>query len=142
MNRLKDHFCFAVRYVGMGYVVLWPVSTPAGGDLFGAPLLCTGGSARAFDFLCAMPHPLQLGLGLHVAGTLCALAAVLHLLARAIVRAKRRRQPALPGAAEAAAPVRAAVPARPRLRPGRRPMPPPRKQVEPRTHFGLRGVPQ
>ena len=138
MNRLNDHLCFAVRFVGAGYVALWPVSTPADGDLFGASQICGGGGA--LDLVCGMPHPLQFGIGLHVAGAACTAAAAAHLVLRGLLRARRRRQAAAAGPAEARPPAAIAPPA-PKPR-SRRPMPPPRKLVEPRTHFGLRGLPQ
>jgi len=139
LNRLKDHLCFAVQFVGLGYAVLWPVSTPAAGDLFGASLLCKGGGGT-FGLVCRLPHPLQFGIGLHFAGALCAAAAVLMFLTRAVRRARGRRlaRPAAPAEAPPA-PIATPVAYKPRAR--RRPMPPPRKVVEPRTHFGLRGVP-
>jgi hypothetical protein len=138
LNRLKDHLGFAVQFVGLGYIALWPVSTPAAGDLFGASLLCKGGGGT-FAIVCNLPHPLQFGIGLHFAGTLCAGAAVLMLLARAVRRARGRRPTIAPAPEAPLAPIATPVAYRPRAR--RRPMPPPRKVVEPRTHFGLRGVP-
>jgi hypothetical protein len=139
LNRLKDHLCFAVQFVGLGYAVLWPVSTPAAGDLFGASLLCKGGGGT-FGLVCRLPHPLQLGIGLHVVGALCAVATILYFLARAVRSARRRRLPTVAAPAEVSlAPSAAPVAPKPRAR--RRPMPPPRKVVEPRTHFGLRGMP-
>ena len=141
MNRLKDHLCFAVQFVGLGYVVLWPVSTPAGGGgVFGASLLCARGGAGRLDFVCSLPHPLQLGIGLHVAGALCAVAALLLLVVRGVGRARRRQVDAAVVSDEAR-PAAAVVPLRQKPRAYRRPMPPPRKLTEPRTHFGLRGVP-
>ncbi|HXD44090.1 MAG TPA: hypothetical protein VN655_03060 [Pseudolabrys sp.] len=139
MTRLKDYLCFAVHFAGLGYIVLWPVSTPGNGDLFGAPFLC--GGAAALDLICRMPHPLRLGIGLHVFGALCAVLAVLHLLARAAARMRRRgAQPAAAEIAPPPAPTFVAAASRPRARLRR--MPPPRKLERPRSHFGLRGVPQ
>ena len=137
LNRFKDHLGFAVQFVGLGYIALWPVSTPAAGDLFGASLLCKGGDGT-FAIVCTLPHPLQFGIGLHFAGALCA--AVLMFLSRAVrrVRGRRLARPAAPAEAPPA-PIATPVAYKPRAR--RRPMPPPRKVVEPRTHFGLRGVP-
>jgi hypothetical protein len=138
MNRLRDYLCFTVQFVGFGYAALWPVSTPAGGDLFGASLLC--GGEGALEILCRMPHPLQLGIGLHAAGALCAIAATLHLCLRAMLRGRRRRDEA----AVACAPIAPGVAAAARMKPRapRRPMPPPRAAVPARSHFGLRGVPR
>ena len=135
MNRLTDYLGFSVRFAGLGYIALWPVSTPADGDVFGASYLCRG----ALNLICGLPHPLQLGIGLHAAGALCAVAATLHLLAGGVLRVRRRRAPAAGAPPEP--PAKAATSPAPRLRPNRRPMPPPRKITEPRSHFGLRGVP-
>jgi len=138
MNRFRDYLCFAVQFAGLGYVVMWPLSTPGDGDLFGAALVCHGG-AGVLAVVCRMPHPLQLGVGLHIAGALCAVLATLHLLVRGICSVRRQRPGAasdVPGEAVAAAVIAAPAP-----RARRRPMPPPRRLTEPRSHFGLRGVP-
>jgi hypothetical protein len=137
MNRFRDYLGFAVTFSGLGYVILWPVSTPGNGELFGAALLCGGRVARALDLVCRMPHPLQLGVGLHVFGALCALLAALHLLVRTAVRLRG----AAPDAADLPAPP-PPVDGTAKRRPRPRRMPPPRKLARPRSHFGLRGVPQ
>jgi hypothetical protein len=86
-----------------------------------------------------MPHPLQLGIGLHLAGALCAALAALHLMGRGVCNLRRRRHD---GVADApASTVDAPAPAAPAPRPRRRPMPPPRRLTEARSHFGLRGLP-
>jgi hypothetical protein len=140
MNRFRDYLGFAVQFVGLGYVVLWPLSTPGRGDLFGAPLLCGGRVADAVDVVCGMPHPLRLGVGLHAVGALCAVLATLHLLVRAVGRARSRRGAVADGAAVPPAAIAVEAGAKPRLR--RRRMPPPHKAVPPRSHFGLRGLPR
>src|SRR5690348_17534584 len=90
MNRLKDYLGFAVQFVGLGYIVLWPASTPGNGEMFGAGFLCGGRVADLLDLVCRMPHPLRLGIGLHAAGALCAVLAVPYLIVRAAGRLRRR----------------------------------------------------
>lgn len=145
MNRLKDYLGFSVRFVGLGYIVLWPLSTPGRGDLFGAAIVCHDRVGRALDLVCNWPHPLHLSIGLHMTGALCALLATSQLLVVVVRRARRPRAGAAvsPSVAATAEPpvVRTERPLAP-IRARRRPMPPPRKGVPPRTHFGLRGLPQ
>jgi hypothetical protein len=134
MDRCRDYLGFAVRFFGLGYLVLWPLSTPDRGELFGAGLVCKDGGL--FDVVCRLPHPLHLGVGVHATGALCALLAVLNLLVYAVRRVRRHHR--------AAAPAGAPLPVAPRSAPQRvrrRPLPPPCKIVRPRTHFGLRGLP-
>jgi hypothetical protein len=134
MARCRDYLDFAVRFFGLGYVALWPLSTPDRGDLFGASVLCNGG---LFDAVCDLPHPLRFGIGFHAAGVLCALLAVLGFAAAGMRRVRRRSGVVTPDVSLPASPPSAlAAPKRPR-----RPVPPPRKNVPPRDHFGLRGVP-
>ena len=146
MNRLRDYLGFAVRFVGFGYIALWPVSTPGRGDLFGAALLCHDRVGRALDLVCGWPHPLRLSLGLHATGALCAVLATVYLLAVAVRRARGRlAKPAASAPAPVEAdPLTAVAPRKPfiPLKARRRPMPPPRKFVPPRAQFGLRGLPQ
>jgi hypothetical protein len=144
MSRLRDYLGFSVWFVGLGYAVLWPLSTPGDGELFGAALVCHDRVGRVLDLVCAWPHPLRLSLGLHATGALCAVLATLQLCVVAVRRARRLR-------AGPAASVLPSVEAEPSTAPRqpptpfkarRRPMPPPRKFVPPRSHFGLRGLPQ
>ena len=140
MNRFQDYLCFAVRFAGLGYIVLWPVSTPAHGELFGASVICTGKTADVFALICRMPHPLQMSIGLHAAGALCAVLATLHVLLRMIGRAGRRHRGL--SAVPAVRPAAVVPPAPPKSRLRWRHLPPPRKLLQARSHFGLRGVPQ
>jgi hypothetical protein len=140
MNRFQDYLCFAVRFAGLGYIVLWPVSTPAHGELFGTSLICTGKTADVFALICRMPHPLQMSIGLHAAGALCAVLATLHILLRLIGRARRRRRRL--SAVPAVSPVAVVPPPAPKSRLRWRHLPPPRKLLQARSQFGLRGMPQ
>ena len=145
MSRLRDYLGFSVWFIGLGYAVLWPLSTPGDGELFGAALVCHDRVGRALDLVCAWPHPMRLSLGLHATGALCAVLAMVHLCALAVRRARRLRAArAMPVSASVeAGPSAVPAPRAPLKRLRRRPPPPPpRKFVPPRTHFGLRGLPQ
>jgi hypothetical protein len=139
MNRARDYINFAVKFVGLGYIVLWPVSViGTSGNVFGAAVLCGGRLGAAMDHLCQLPHLLRLNPGLHIVGAVSAALAVLHLAAAAV---RSRRPPGDPGAAaKPAGSVAAVKPKTPRFR--FRPLPPPRKLGRPRKEFGLRGVPR
>jgi hypothetical protein len=143
MNRARDYINFAVKFVGIGYVVLWPLTgTSATGDVFGAAFICGGRLGTAARHLCDLPHPLRLSLGLHAVGALFAVLALLHLAFLAL-RAKRRprNDAAAPVAAPSIpSPASLAKPKKPRFH--LRPLPPPRKPGRPRKEFGLRGVPR
>ncbi len=138
MNRARDYFNFAVKFVGFGYILLWPLSVAdTSGDLFGAAFVCGGRLGAAVGHLCRLPHPFRLSFGLHLVGALFAALALLHLAALAL---RARRKPREGAAASAAAPV--AVARRKKARFHLRPLPPPRKLGRPRSEFGLRGVPR
>lgn len=133
MDRFRDYVGFSIQFVGLGYIALWPLSTADGSRLFGAPFVCTGGLLQV---VCNWPHPLTFGFGLHAAGALCTLLALPTLGIRVVARARKK-------GGRAATPARPSRPAVVALapKPPRHPVPPPRKIVEPRTHFGLRGLP-
>jgi hypothetical protein len=105
MNRVWDYIGFAVWFVGLGYIVMWLLSSP--------------------DLLLLPP-------ALHVLGVASALFVPVRLLLRAIGRWR--------AAARAARPVCARKPATV-LRPPRRKLAHPLRSVKPRSHFGLRGMP-
>jgi hypothetical protein len=138
MNRIKDYVCFAICFVGLGYIALWPVTSPdLGGRPFGAALFCRDTPLGALDFLCHSALPLQLPPNLHVLGFLSALFVTVRLLLRAL---KRSRRAAGADAADLSARVPRmpdAVAPPPRQKPLRLPRP-----VKSRTHFGLRGMPR
>ena len=136
MNLARDYINFAVKFVGLGYIVMWPWSTTgAGGDVFGATLVCAGGIGAAIAPLCHLPHVLRFSVGLHMVGALFAALAMLQLVAGMLFVARAPSDTPAPPRKAPAALLRAA---KARLRP----LPPPRKLGKPRTEFGLRGVPR
>jgi hypothetical protein len=136
MNRIKDYTGFVIWFAGLGYIVLWPVSSPdLSGRPFGASIICRDGTLGLLDSLCNSAHWLQLPPALHAIGSLSAIVVTVRLLLYAV---RRWRRTAGAGAAEAPAtpaPMPAAV--SPSWRNPARPLRP----VKPRTHFGLRGTP-
>jgi hypothetical protein len=137
MNRIKDYIGFAIWFAGLGYIALWPVTSPdLGGRPFGASIFCRDASLRVLDFLCNSALPLQLPPNLHMLGFLSALFVTVQLLLRAFKRSRR--------AVGAGAADMSALATRPPDA-----VPPPRRKpawavrpVKPRTHFGLRGMPR
>jgi hypothetical protein len=128
MNRLRDYIGFIIRFLGFGYLALWPLaSSGSGSGLFGASVLCR--VPGALDVLCHVPHPLVLPPALHAMGLLSLIAVVGQFLWRLVRRAKHKgavRTPMFP-ALRLDSSLRTPTP-RPRRRP-----------VQPRVHFGLRG---
>ena len=136
MNLARDYINFAVKFVGLGYIVMWPWSTTrAGGDVFGAALVCDGDIGAAIVPLCHLPHVLRFSLGLHMVGALFAALAVLQLVAGLLFV---ERSPSDAPARARKAPAALLKAAKARLRP----LPAPRKLGKPRREFGLRGVPR
>lgn len=137
MNRCKDHLCFAVRFVGLGYVVLWPLTASGyDGKLFGASILCGDDGALTLGMLgplCHSAHPLTLSPALHIMGFVAALVVGARLLRRLLRRFRRARAAPIPTTAIDSSRV-ALRPARPSA-PLRLPRP-----VSPRSQFGLRGT--
>src|SRR5262245_25352008 len=87
VNRTQDYMDFALRFCGFGYLLLWPLSTPAeGGAVFGASYVCGAIPPAVADILCG-PRPLTLALPLHAAGVV----AVLYALAAYAGRRLRQR---------------------------------------------------
>lgn len=133
MNRVRDYFGFAVRFVGLGYIVMWPFAAiGASGVPFGASSLCAGASTGVLRLLCHAPHIVPLPLSLHLLGALSAVAAVLQVLYEYVHRVHAPRAAGaapdeLRGAPQAAAR---------RIRLADLP------RVQPRRHFGLRSAPQ
>jgi hypothetical protein len=137
VNRIKDYSDFAAWFSGLGYIALWPLTSPdLGGKPFGASLLCRDGSLSLLDLLCNSAHPLQLPPALHGLGILAAAFVTVRLLLYAV---RRLRRAAAARAAEASALV-AQTPVAIQPPPRRKPAPA-RRPVKPRTHFGLRGMP-
>jgi hypothetical protein len=135
VNRFKDYLGFAVWFIGLGYVALWPLATSGySGKLFGASLLC-GGSAHLFGadvlgVLCHLKHPLTLSPMLHVMGFSATIITGLRLVYRTLYRYRRARAVAM--AAPSVELPTAMVRRQPPLRLPRR--------FPPRRHFGLRSA--
>jgi hypothetical protein len=137
MNRIKDYANFAAWFAGLGYIALWPVTSPElGGKPFGAAAFCRDGAFSLLDLLCASARPLQLAPGLHALGFLSALFVTIRLLVYAIRRPRR-----VAGRATLRAVTRletlSPAPPPPRCKPA-----PPPHTLTRRSHFGLRGLPQ
>jgi hypothetical protein len=132
MNRVHDYIGFAVRFLGFGYMALWPLTAADGGfAAFDLSSLCD--RPIALDALCQLNPELQLSPGLHLAGTL---SAAYVLMALALRPLRRWRQKGTSGTTKAGPDIIA------RLKLKRRPpAPPPRRYVRPRSQFGLRGAP-
>ena len=125
MNRVCDYCGFIVRFLGVGYLAVWPLAEP--GPLAAAGV-CDG--AHVLDGLCRLPHLMPLPPGLHAVGLVCALFVALWLLLRPLARWRRRRtQDAVAFAARVPAVTRPAQ-QKPFF---------PRATVQPRNEFGLRG---
>jgi hypothetical protein len=131
-NRVGDYCAFAVRFVGLGYLVLWPLASP---DPFGLARFCRPGAPH---LLCRWPHLLDLTPGLHLIGISCAGALGIHLLLRAAARWRRARAQR----AQAGVALNARVPAALSRRPQRPPFQAPLPKIKPRSHFGLRAAPR
>ena len=138
MNRIKDYTGFAAWFTGLGYIALWPVTSPdLGGRPFGATIFCRDGALELLDMLCNSPHPLRLPPALHMLGFLSAVFVAVRLLVYAV---RRRRRAAAARAAKASALI-VRLPATTQT-PVRRKPAPARRLVKPRAHFGLRGMPR
>ena len=134
MNRIKDYAGFVGWFAGLGYIVLWPITaTDLGGKPFGASIFCTEGAPRLTDLLCNSAQPLHMPAGLHVLGFLSAAFVTIKLLLHAIRRTRR----AAGGSVSPTVRIPAALTQVPPRKPASR-----RPPIKPRTHFGLRGMPQ
>jgi hypothetical protein len=132
MKRVADYVRFALWLVGIGYIVLWPLTSFAHGLPFAAPFFCT---YLQLAFLCHLPHPLTLSPGLQLIGFASAVYVCLWLVLRGLARAWRghlQRVTAAPGAR-----IPAAV-----MRPRRSKPVVPLRPVKPRRQFGLRNTPR
>jgi hypothetical protein len=127
MNRIKDYGSFAVWFLGLSYMAMWPLSMPELGLLAGVGACDQSLTPRV---LCDLAHPVSLPLALHVVGLLAAVFVVVRLLLIAL--RSSRHTPAGAADQSAASPPRSFL----RLR---RP-PPTVQRIKGRDHFGLRGM--
>ena len=126
MNRIKDYSGFAARFVGFGYLVLWPATIDeTGGMSFGASILCREDATDWLGFLCNFVPALRLPPGLHALGFMSAVYVIAQVLAGAIKRSRRACLSVAPLAQHADPPRKPRSPLR---------------YVKPRTQFGLRGM--
>ena len=147
MNRVIEYIRFAVWFVGLGYIVMWPLTAHDNALVqLEASLVC-GRTFGLKDLMCDPHAVLHLSPGLHLIGLLAAIGVVLRLLLRRFLRAP------LPATGESPSPAlavrMAATLERSFGRPsghafgpafGQKPLPPLRT-VKPRAHFGLRDAP-
>ena len=131
-NRVGDYCAFAVRFVGLGYLVLWPLASP---DPFGLARVCR---PNAPYLLCRWPHLIDLTPGLHLIGILCTGALGIQFILRALARWRRARLLR----AQAGLALNARVPAALLRRPQRPPFQAPLPKIKPRSQFGLRAAPR
>jgi len=137
-NRFQDYAGFATWFCGLGYFVLWPVtSSDLGGRLFGASIFCRDGSLSLLDLLCNSAHPLRLPSALHGLGFLSAVFVTVRMLIYAVGRLRRAASRSAAGASALSVRMPVAI-----LQPPRRKPAPPLRPVKPRAHFGLRGTPR
>jgi len=130
-NRVVDYCWFAVRFIGLGYLAVWPFATA---NPLGLTRLCRP-EALPWRLLCHWPQLVHLTPGLHLIGLLCAGLLAGHLALRLAARIKRAR--AARANAERALTLR--VPAAlTRTPPFEAPLP----KVKPRSEFGLRSGPR
>lgn len=130
-NRVGDYCAFAVRFVGLGYLVLWPLASP---DPFGLARFCR---PNAVYLLCHWPHPIDLTPGLHLIGLFCVGALGVRALLHGLTRWRRMHAQR----AQAAMTLDARVPAALLRRP-QRPFQASLPRIKPRSQFGLRAVPR
>lgn len=153
MDRVKDYISFAVWFVGLSYVALWPMAVP---DSIAAwlapqvrgPLACGGLVIVSLQELCRAHEAVALSPGLHWIGTLAAFWVTARLFALLSVRLAQWLLPRAVQRLLAPARLKAAL-WQPLLRQTvmrliwRRVhrLPPPR-YVPRRSHFGLRDGPR
>ena len=135
MNRVSEYIRFSIWFVGLGYGLLWPVSSVGdSGEPLGASLLCGDGGSPLAELLCRAPHPLQLSLPFHAIGLLAAVCVAVLLPLRMTARWRRPAAVAVAGSLLAIR-IPAVLP-----HPRRRKLSRPRRPVKPRAQFGLRGA--
>ena len=129
MNRVGDYSGFVIRFLGVGYIVLWPFIAPIP---LAASALCA--AAWPLAFLCKLPHVISLPVGLHIIGIVCAACVGLSLAARPLARLRRER-------AQRSVVLAARIPSA-KVHSFWHKSPRPHRKVKPRDHFGLRNAPR
>ncbi len=131
MNRVQDYFGFAMWFLGLGYIALWPLTAHDDGVALLDMLSVCGRQSVIAELICASHGEMHLSPGLHLVGVLAVAGVILGLAGRPIRRWLRLR-------ATARGRLGALVP----RRYSNRRAPPPRRFVKPRSQFGLRGAPR
>ena len=121
MGRIRDYASFAAWFIGLGYIILWPLAAPHV-DLEAGSARCRDGHDLLRQ-LCEVASPARLPPLLHLLGLTAAIFVIVRLLLIAL-RAARKASDQQP-----------AEPPRRRRRPPRTVM-----RVKARDHFGLRGL--
>jgi hypothetical protein len=133
-NRVVDYGGFAVRFVGLGYLVLWPLST---WSPFGLARWCRP-DALSWRLFCHWPQLIHLTPGLHLIGLFCAGALAVHLALRLAARLRRARAERVERARAANIRVPQALARAPQRSVFAAPLP----KIKPRSEFGLRAGPR
>ena len=131
-NRVVDYCNFAARFIGLGYLLLWPFTRP---DPFSLSLLCAPRLLR-WRLFCQWPQPLHLTPGLQQIGIACVGWLAVHLVLRQVVGWRRARAKRTHAALAIAARVPSARP--PPRSAFARPVP----KIKARSEFGLRPAPR
>jgi hypothetical protein len=139
MDRVRDHICFAVWFVGLSYVALWPMAVPDSVASWlapeaGTPRGCGGLAIASLQELCSAHEAVALSPGMHLVGMLAAFWVTVRLMTLLLSIPLRwlplaRLQAAL------------RLPLTLLMRHRSRRLPPPR-YVPRRREFGLRGGPR
>jgi hypothetical protein len=131
-NRVCDYCSFAARFIGIGYLVLWPLTRP---DPFGVMRLCPS-NTQAWRLFCHWPHLFDFTPGLQLIGMPCAGWLFIDLLLRQILRWRRARAERAAAALALTAGTASAL-----AQPAQRaPFVAPLPKVKPRSEFGLRAA--
>lgn len=135
MQRVRDYLNFAISFAGLGYVVVWPVTSPDfDGHRFGIAILCRDGAAGLLARLCDSSHAVTLPPLLHVLGFVAALIVIARVFFYVL---RRSRQ--MSGNPEVD--TSAVIERRPGTLTAMWRKPPHRlRPVKPRAQFGLRGA--
>ena len=139
MNRIKEYFEFEARFLGLGYMLLWPVIAHDNSIVtLNTPIFCGENAYLPFAPLCHLSHAVHLSPGLHLIGLMSASYVVGSLALRRLRR--WRRVPAANDVAMSVSASRIDAMLPPAPRPTRAKPLCPLRPVRPRKTFGLRGT--
>ena len=135
MQRIKDYLNFAIGFAGLGYMAVWPITSPDfDGHRFGIAILCRDSAAGLLALLCDSSHAVTLSPALHVLGFVSALIVIARLLSYALRRSRGAGgDPAIDMSTVVEGRSNAPVPM------WRKP-PHRLRAIKPRAQFGLRGA--